>query len=231
MFGRMGASTLPSSCLFVSALSTADAIESAVEVVGAVLHAQLIERTVADHRGELTDDRNGLLFLIAEKGHPSSAIDIAETGTVCEKLGIAYNGMGVESVEDALATVEANEDTVDVFILGPQSIGIDNAGKIVPATPEKPLVSCSARPVQDGAPGGFDNDQKLGAMIADSMKEVLVDSKTAGDIPFKVDQKPQFVVNAAAAEKLGLEMSFDILQARVHQTSHSLTVGLRIFPQ
>ena len=152
------------------------------------------------------------VFLIAEKGHPSSAIDIAETKVVCEKLGIAYNGKEFESLEDALATIEASKDAVDVFILGAQSLGIDNADKLVLSAPEKPFVSYSSKPVQYGALGGFvADDQKLGILLADSMKKVLVDGKTAGDIPFIVDPEPKFVVNGGVAEKLGLEIPYEIL--------------------
>lgn len=154
------------------------------------------------------------VFLVVEKGHPSSPIDIAETEALCEKLGIAYNGKEFESLDEAIATIRANKDAIDVFILGAQSLGIDNADKLVLAAPNKPFVSYSAKPVQFGALGGFvANDQKLGIMIADSMKEALVDGKVTGDIPFKTDEEPTFVVNVTVAEKLGLQIPYEVLQA------------------
>jgi putative ABC transport system substrate-binding protein len=62
--------------------------------------------------------------------------------------------------------------------------------------------------------GGFvAEDQKLGRMLAESLVDVVIKGKKIGAVPVKVDPKPMFYVNAKTAQKIGVEVPFQILQA------------------
>ena len=56
------------------------------------------------------------------------------------------------------------------------------------------------------------DDVKLGGMLAESVVDVLVKGKAIKDVPVKTDPKPRLVINIATAKRLGLEISFEILE-------------------
>jgi putative ABC transport system substrate-binding protein len=154
------------------------------------------------------------ILLLMEKGHPSSIIDQAETKAIASKLGIDYQERFCTTPEDAINGVREFSGKVSAIILGNQALTIDNAKKIVAAAGNVPVLAYSSSPVKDGALGGFvADDVKLGYLLAESVVDVLLKGKAVNAVPVKVDPKPKFFVNAKAAEKLGLEIPFQILEA------------------
>ena len=82
------------------------------------------------------------------------------------------------------------------------------------ATRLKPSLSYSSKSVKSGALGGFAaDDEKLGYMLAKSVIDVLKNGRAVKDVPVKVDPEPKFFLNAKAAEKLEIEIPFNILES------------------
>ena len=76
------------------------------------------------------------------------------------------------------------------------------------------MLSYTNKPVHAGALGGFvAEDVKLGYMLAESLVDVLVKGKAIKDVPVKMDPNPKFFVNAKTAERLGVEIPYEILAA------------------
>jgi len=158
-------------------------------------------------------DMKSLLLLYGE-GNPSADIDRKETRAICESMGLEYHEKGVTSKDEAVAAVKAQGGNVSFVIIGNQATVIDCATDIVAAAGNTPVVAFSSEPVKDGALGGFvADDETLGYMLAESVVEVLVKGKTIRDVPVKVDPHPTFYVNAGTAQRLGIEVPFEVLQA------------------
>ncbi|MEW6536609.1 MAG: ABC transporter substrate binding protein [Candidatus Auribacterota bacterium] len=154
------------------------------------------------------------LFLLTEEGHPSSDIDEAETKALCTKMGLKYNGKKCSSVDDVLAAIDANKDSVSVFIIGSQNLLMENTDKFTAKYPDEIFLAYSSEPVKSGALGGFvADDYKLGVFLAQSMADVLVNGKQVSEVPVKVDPDPKFFVNVKVAERLGISIPYEILEA------------------
>jgi len=154
------------------------------------------------------------VLLLYETGHPSAAIDREGTKAVCDSLGLEYREVGVKSKEAAIAAVNTQGGGVSLVIIGNQAVVIDSAKDIVAAAGDTPVLSFSSGPVKDGALGGFvAEDEKLGYMLAESVAEVLINGKAVRDVPVKVDPRPTFYVHAGTAQRLGIQIPYEVLQA------------------
>ena len=152
--------------------------------------------------------------LLLGAGNPSAEIDKAGTKETCSAMGIEYKEFSVNTVEEAMAAIEANKDGVSAFIIGNQGLVIDATAKLVEKAGNTPVLAYSSKPVNDGALGGFvADDVKLGQMLAESLVDVVVNGKAIKDVPVKVDPEPKFFVNAKTAQKLGIEIPYTILEA------------------
>ncbi|RJQ54695.1 MAG: hypothetical protein C4530_16810 [Desulfobacteraceae bacterium] len=153
------------------------------------------------------------LLLLLEKGHPGSAIDQEGTKAVCDKLGIKYNEIFCASPEDTIQASQQFKGKVSAMIIGNQALILDNAAKIVEAAGKTPVLAYSSDPVRVGALGGFvADDVKLGYLLAQSVRDVLIKGKAVKEVPVKVDPEPKFSINVKTAEKLGLQIPYTILQ-------------------
>ncbi len=158
-------------------------------------------------------DMKSVLLLVG-RGNPSSKIDQTGTREICATLGLDYNESEVSSLKEAIEAVNTLGGKASAIIIGNQAAVIDNASEIVAAAGKKPVFSYSSKPVKDGALGGFvADDGKLGYMLAQSVVDVLIKGKSIKDTPVKVDSDPIFYVNAKSAEKLGIEIPYEILEA------------------
>ncbi len=158
-------------------------------------------------------DMKSLLLLYGE-GNPSAGIDRKETRAICESMGLEYHEKGVTSKDEAVAAVKAQGGNVSCVIIGNQATVMDCATDIVAAAGNTPVVAFSSEPVKDGALGGFvADDETLGYMLAESVVDVLVKGKAIRDVPVKVDPHATFYVNAGTAQRLGIEVPFEVLQA------------------
>jgi len=154
------------------------------------------------------------VLLLAGKMNPSAAIDQAGTKEVCAKRNIQYIEVMAESKEEVLKAVAKHKEKVSAMIIGNQALVIDITKEILAAAGKTPVFSYSSEPVKDGALGGFvADDHKLGRMLAQSLVEVVVKGMKVAAVPVKVDPKPKFYVNAKTAQKIGVEVPFEILQA------------------
>ena len=154
------------------------------------------------------------VFLYLEKDHPGTPIDLEGTKAVCEKYGIEFSYQIVASPEEAVEAVKANAGKVSAIIQGSQAMLIDNTAANVAAAGDTPVLSYTNKPVEAGALGGFvADDVKLGYMLAESLADVLVKGKAIKDVPVKMDPNPKFFVNAKTAERLGVEIPYEILKA------------------
>lgn len=154
------------------------------------------------------------ILLLNEKGHPSSAIDQANTDKAAKKLGLAYSFREISGKDDAVAAVNEFKGKVSAVIIGNQAKVFDQAKAIVETAGDTPVVSYSVKPVKEGALGGFvADDVKLGRMLAESVVDVVVKGKAIKEVPVKVDPNPKFYVNVSTAKRLGLEIPYEILEA------------------
>jgi len=153
------------------------------------------------------------VMLLFEQGHPSGPLDQAGVKAACGKLGLTYAEKGVKSKEDIAAAFKEAESAADLVLLGAQAALIDNGGAASAAS-KVPAFSLTEKPVAEGALAGLvANDVKLGQMLAESIVDVLVKGKKVSEVPVKADPKPELVINVATAKRLGLEISFEVLQA------------------
>ncbi len=157
-------------------------------------------------------DMKSVLLLLAE-GNPSSDVDREGTQAVCSILGITYNEKLCATREDATAAASEFSGKVSAIIIGNNALNIDNTANIVGAAGSTPVLAYSDKPVQAGALGGFvADDNKLGMILAEVVNNVIVQGKAVKDVPVQVDPDPKFYVNVKTAEKLGVEIPFNILE-------------------
>lgn len=150
-------------------------------------------------------------LLLVEEGNPSSPIDASETEAAAPGLGLSGRTASCKTIDEAVAAVaKAGPDSV--FILGSQALLLDNADKVVQAAGLRPVFAYSERPVQVGALCGVvADDLKLGRMLGAMVAEVLVQGKSIAALPIQTDPKPRLFVNASAAQRLKVEIPYEIL--------------------
>lgn len=153
------------------------------------------------------------VLLILEEGHPTCALLQAGTKTACAQLQITYSDKACKTKDDFLAAAKEAEAKGLVIVVGSQALIMENAGAVAAAV-KIPMVSFTEKPVVDGAVCGVVADNvRLGAMLAESVLDVIAKGKATKEVPVKTDPKPQLLINIAAAKRLGLEIPFEILQA------------------
>lgn len=171
-----------------------------------------VEKQFEIFKAILPDMKSVLLLL--EEGNPSTLIDQKETKEITKKLGIDYIEVVAKSPADLLAAVESHKGKVSTIIVGNVALAIDNTKAIVEAAGKTPVLSYSSKPVNSGALGGFSaDDEKLGYMLAQSVVDILKNGKAVKDVPVKVDPDPKFYVNAKTADKTGVQIPYNILEA------------------
>jgi len=85
---------------------------------------------------------------------------------------------------------------------------MDSAKQIlgVALASKTPVVSYSEKPITKGGSicGLAPDDAKLGAMLAQSLIDVLKNGKKVSEVPVKTDPEPKFLVNEKILKKFGL---------------------------
>ncbi len=152
------------------------------------------------------------LLLIVEKGHPSAPIEQKGIKKACETYGIAYSDKVCESKEEAVAAAKEAAGKTGAILIGSQAKIMDNAKEMIEAAPSTPFFSFSQKPVLAGALGGFvADDEKLGALLAESVADVLVKKRKISEVPVKFDPEPLFYLNAKSMQRLNIDVPADIL--------------------
>jgi putative tryptophan/tyrosine transport system substrate-binding protein len=157
------------------------------------------------------------LGLLVERGHPSGPIEQAGTREQCQRLGIAYHEVVASDLKELLEGTK-NLGKMDLFILTNTRIVMDNVASLLPiANPMRiPMFSFADKPVSSGAVAGIAaDDLKLGAMLAQSVVDVVVHGKTVSQVPVKMDPAPKLTVNEGMMRGLGLQFPEAILKEAV----------------
>ena len=152
--------------------------------------------------------------LLLEKGHPGSIIDRQGTRAQCERWGIAYHEIVAKNSSELLAGVKEIIDKIDLLILSSTAVVMDSATALLVHTnpAKKPIFSYSEKPVNFAAVAALaSRDQYLGAMLAESVVDVVVRGKPVSQIPVKMDPNPRLIVNVKMMKALGLEFSSNLL--------------------
>lgn len=152
------------------------------------------------------------LLLLFQKDHPGSRIDREGTRKASIKMGLAYQERGCRTLKEALNIISQMRSSADAVLLGNQGVLIDNALEITTAADTTPVFAYTRRPVYDGALAGMSaNDVRLGRMLGESVIDVLIHGKAIKDVPIKTDPQPRIYVNIDTAERMGLQISYELL--------------------
>ena len=150
-------------------------------------------------------------ILLVEEGHPSSKIDADETLADAAKLGLSGKSIFCKTLDEATAAIVASSPSTSL-VLGSQALLMNNAGKIIEAAGNRPVFSYSEVPIKAGALlGVVADDEKLGKMLGLMVAEVLVNGKNIDSLAFQTDPEPMLYINAKTAERLKIQIPFDIL--------------------
>lgn len=153
-----------------------------------------------------------MVVLLLQDGHPTSGLIQAGTKAACESMKIACTDKMCKTKDDLLAGARDAESKGAVVLMGSQSLMMENGGAIA-AQVKAPVISYTEKPVADGALCGVvADDNKLGAMLAESVIDVMVKGKAIKDVPVKTDLKPQLLINVLSAKRLNLDIPFEILE-------------------
>ncbi|WP_127714568.1 ABC transporter substrate-binding protein [Halobacteriovorax sp. HLS] len=154
------------------------------------------------------------IALFTEDGHPGAEVEIKETEQECIRYELECDFYSFKTDKELFTKTKSLKLKYDFIVLGAEDLIIRNTKKIISLALNTPVLSYSAKPVKDGALIGFvASDDILGRKLAQSFLEHFEKNKSISEIPFKVDDKPQFQINATTAKKLKVVIPFVILNA------------------
>jgi putative ABC transport system substrate-binding protein len=154
------------------------------------------------------------ILLITESGHPGSSIEIKETKEQCQKYNLICSFIQVSSDKDLLTKLSKESSRFDFIALGAEDLVMRNTSKLVKLFSSTPVVAYASRPVKDGALIGFvASDKVLGHKLASSFKDYFLRGVKLSEIPFKVDENPEFQINEKTARSLKIRIPFEVLNA------------------
>jgi putative ABC transport system substrate-binding protein len=148
--------------------------------------------------------------LLLEKDHPSISIERKGTAEQCEKTGLAYSELVVESQDELVREAKEKIGKVDLFIIPNHHLIEKSTPAILKVTqPAKvPVFSYADSPIEMGALAGIGaREELLGRMLADSVVDIVVNGKPVSQVPVKTDPAPQITLNEAAMETFNLKLS------------------------
>jgi putative tryptophan/tyrosine transport system substrate-binding protein len=154
--------------------------------------------------------------LLLQKGHPATSIEQEGTRKECERLGIKYNEVLAENSKELIDGAQSLVGKVDLFIISSTGLVMDNTvGLVAVANKSKtPLFSFAEGRAKLGAIAELAaDDEKLGAMLADSVVDVVVKGKPISQVPVKMDPDPKIIVNKSIMQAMGLKFPENVLQS------------------
>ena len=152
------------------------------------------------------------MFLVLQEGHPSGPIEEAGTLAACASLQLECSVQYITTADEMREAVAAHAGEVSAILLGNTQLTIDEANVAVEAAGNTPVFAFTGRPVEQGVLAGFvADDHKLGHMLADQLVEVLVDGTPISSVPVGTDEAPILYVNMTSAQRLGVEIPFQML--------------------
>ena len=153
--------------------------------------------------------------ILLQKGYPAALIDQQGTRAECARLGIAYNEVVAENLSQLVDGAKQLTGKVDLFIVSSTALILDNLmSLLLVANPAKlPIFSYGADRAEKGATAELAaDDERLGAMLADSVTDVVVNKKPISQVPVKMDPNPQLIINEGQMGVLGLKFPAAILK-------------------
>jgi putative tryptophan/tyrosine transport system substrate-binding protein len=152
--------------------------------------------------------------LLAQKGHPSGPIEQAATKEECTRRGISYKEVVASDLNDLVSQTRSLGKT-DLIIVSNTQLVMDNVVSLLPIVnaTKTPIFSYADKPVKSGAVAGIAaDDTKLGAMLAESVVDVIVNRKPIAKVPVKMDPNPKLSINEGMMRSLGLQFPDNILK-------------------
>lgn len=152
--------------------------------------------------------------LLLQKGHPGTPIDQEGTRAQCNRLGLAYHEVVAVDSRQLLEEAHKLVGKVQLLIISSTGLVIDNAvGLIGISNREKvPIFSYAEGRAKLGATAELAaDDEKLGAMLAGSVFDVVVRGKPVSQVPVKTDPDPKLIINEASIKSLGITLPQEVL--------------------
>ena len=153
--------------------------------------------------------------LFMDKEHTTVPIERKGVQEQCEKLGLAYNECVTSDEAELLRTAEDLAGKVNLFIFANHAFVEKSTGKVAQIGRAKkvPIFSFGDAPLKMGAVAGLAaREDVLGAMLADSMVDVVVKGKPVSQVPVKSDPDPRITLNEQQMDFFGIRLPPSILQ-------------------
>jgi PAS domain S-box-containing protein len=166
------------------------------------------------------------ILLLVEAGHPGSKIDVTQTLSAAEILGLKARIVYCHSLAEACREVQkAHED--EVIIIGIQAMLMDNIHQILNAAGTRLVFAYSESAVEHGAIGGVvANDEKLGEMLGTMLVRHLVQHVPIGSMPIQTDPEPTLRLNYSVLERYHAKIPFTIRSlAKSQQMLERITIS------
>jgi len=152
--------------------------------------------------------------LLLQKGHPGTPIDQEGTRAQCNRLGLEYHEVVAGDSKELLAETQKLVGKVQLLIMSSTGLVIDNAiGLVGISNREKtPIFSYAEGRAKLGATAELAaDDEKLGAMLAGSVFDVVVRGRPVSQVPVKMDPEPRLIINDASVKSLGMTLPPEVL--------------------
>jgi putative tryptophan/tyrosine transport system substrate-binding protein len=157
--------------------------------------------------------------LLLQKGHAATPIDQAGTKAQCARLGMAYNEVVAENLQQLIDGTKQIAGKTDLFIISSTALIIDNLTSIlaIANANKKPIFSYASNRAERGATAELAaNDEKLGKLLAESVVEVVVKKTPISRVPVRMDPDPEIVINERIVRALSLNIPESVMKkARV----------------
>ncbi len=152
--------------------------------------------------------------LLVEEGHPSGRIERAAAKQECDRIGLVYREVVAANLAQLVR--ETRElGKVDLVIVTNTRLVMDNLTNLLPITnaTKTPVFSFAEKPVKTGAVAGIAaDDEKLGAMLAHSVVDVVIKGTPVSMVPVKMDPHPVLTINEPMMKSLGLSFPDAIMK-------------------
>jgi len=153
------------------------------------------------------------VLLLLQKGHASTIVDRKGTQEACRKLNIKYYEVESESIEDSISAIEKLRGNISAVIIGTNNINVERTPLIIEAAQNLPVLAYTDKPVKNGALAGLaPNDRKRAKLLAESVYDVLIKGKPIKAVPVKTDPNPKFLLNPKVAERLQVQLTYELLR-------------------
>ncbi len=153
--------------------------------------------------------------LLLQKGHPATSIEQEGTRMECERLKLKYEEVVAENSKQLIEGAQKFQGKVDLFLISSTALVMDNTVSLVAVANSSkiPLFSFAEGRAKLGAVAELAaDDEKLGAMLAESVVDVVVNKKPISKVPVKMDPDPKIIVNQSIMQLMGLKFPDAILQ-------------------